>query len=79
MGKALHAVTQAAADGRLLRAVVLVTVALGLVLPIAAGLWQTARAGVGVLPAIGATRGFARPLEKLVTQPGNSSRPLREL
>jgi len=70
MGKALHAVTQAAADGRLLRAVVLVTVALGLVLPIAAGLWQTARAGVGVLPAIGATEVSLDPLRQLVTQPG---------
>ena len=70
MGKALHAVTASRANGRLLRAAVLVTVALGLVLPIAAGLWQTARAGVGVLPAIGATDISLTPLRDLIALPG---------
>ena len=70
MGAALHAVTTGAADGRHLRAVVLITVAVGLVLPIAAGLWQTARAGVGVLPAIGASGMSLAPFRDLAAVPG---------
>lgn len=70
MGKALHTVTPTRADGHLLRAFVLVTVAVGLVLPIAAGLWQSARAGVGVLPAIGATDVSLTPLRDLIALPG---------
>ncbi len=62
--------TTAPAEGRLLRAAVLATVALGLVLPIAAGLWQTARAGVGVLPAVGATEMSLAPIRQLVEIPG---------
>ncbi|WP_439137288.1 ABC transporter permease [Roseicyclus sp.] len=58
------------ADGRGLRAGVLVTVALGLVLPIAAGLWQTARAGAGMLPAIGATDLSFGPVLDLIALPG---------
>ena len=73
MGKALHKVTTAFADGRGLRAAVLITVALGLVLPIAAGLWQTTRAGLGVLPAIGATELSLRPFVDLIALPGFSS------
>ena len=73
MGKALHKVTTAFADGRGLRAAVLVTVALGLLLPIAAGLWQTTRAGLGVLPAIGATELSLRPFVDLIALPGFSS------
>ena len=51
----------------------LVTVAFGLVLPIAAGLWQTGRAGVGVLPAIGATELSLVPLRDLIALPGFST------
>lgn len=47
--------TPGPASGRGLRAVVLTGVVLGLLLPIAAGLWQTGRAAFGLLPAIGAT------------------------
>jgi putative thiamine transport system permease protein len=70
MGAALHAVTCVTADGRLLRAAVLVTVALGLVLPIAAGLWQTGRAGAGLMPAIGATEASLAPFQQLIDLPG---------
>lgn len=57
-------------DGRILRAVVLVAVALGFVLPIAAGLWQTAQAGLGILPAIGAAELSGAPFATLVNLPG---------
>ncbi len=70
MGKALHALTATAADGRLLRAAVLVTVATVLLLPIFAGLWQTARAGFGVLPVIGAVEPSLEPFAALLEQPG---------
>ncbi len=40
-------------EGRLLRAVVLAVVGLGLIAPIVAGLWQTGRAAFGILPALG--------------------------
>lgn len=73
MGAALYKVRTTAADGRLLRAAVLVTVAFGLVLPIVAGLWQTGRAGVGVLPAIGATELSLVPLRNLIALPGIST------
>ncbi|MDA0962829.1 MAG: ABC transporter permease, partial [Proteobacteria bacterium] len=70
MGPALYAMTAGRADGGLLRAAVLAAVALGLVLPIAAGLWQTARAGAGVMPAIGAEALSLDPLRALVALPG---------
>lgn len=70
MGAALHAVSAAVKDGRLLRAAVLVTVAAGLVLPIAAGFLQTARAGFGVMPAIGATDVSLAPFVALLDLPG---------
>lgn len=70
MGKALHALTATAADGRLLRAAVLVTVATGLLLPIFAGLWQTARAGFGVLPVIDDVEPSLEPFAALLEQPG---------
>lgn len=70
MGAALHPVSTADRDGRTLRAVVLVTVAAGLVLPIAAGLWQTARAGFGILPAIGAETLSLAPFAALLDLPG---------
>ena len=57
-------------DGGLLRAAVLAAVGLGLVLPIVAGLWQTARAGAGVMPAIGAHALSLEPLRALVALPG---------
>lgn len=53
MGKALYQVTKRAGSGRGLRAVVLAAVSLGLIAPIAAGLWQTGTAAFGNLPAIG--------------------------
>ncbi len=70
MGAALHPVTGVQADGRVLRGVVLASVGIGLVLPIAAGLWQTGRAGLGVLPAIGATELSLAPLRALLDVPG---------
>ncbi|MEE4119056.1 MAG: ABC transporter permease subunit [Paracoccaceae bacterium] len=57
-------------DGRLLRGTVLAVVAAGLVAPIAAGLWQTARAAFGVMPAIGATEAGLAPLRALLDVPG---------
>lgn len=45
--------TARTANGKALRGAVLVTVALGLIAPIAAGLWQTGRAAFGNLPALG--------------------------
>ncbi|TDE40014.1 ABC transporter permease [Antarcticimicrobium sediminis] len=60
----------ATAEGRGLRALVLVIVAAGLVLPIVAGLWQTARAGFGILPAIGAGEISLAPLRTLADLPG---------
>lgn len=48
----------------------LVTVVLGLVLPIAAGLWQTVRAGAGLFPAIGANDLSLGPLRDLLALPG---------
>jgi putative thiamine transport system permease protein len=70
MGAALYPVTFPGRDGRLLRAGVLATVVLGLVLPIAAGLWQTGRAGAGILPAIGATGLSFDPMRALIGTPG---------
>jgi len=49
---------------------VLVTVAFGVVLPIAAGLWQTARAGLGYMPAIRAQSVSLAPLKDLLALPG---------
>lgn len=70
MGAALHQVTGGAASGRGLRAIVLIAVALGLLLPIAAGLWQTGRAAFGILPAIGATSASLSPWAHLLALPG---------
>ena len=56
--------------GRWLRGLVLATVALGLLLPIAAGLWQTARAAFGVFPAIGADDPGLAPWRTLWQLPG---------
>ena len=53
-----------------MRGGVLIVVALGLVMPILAGLWQTLRAAFGVMPAIGAhDPGFA-PWQALAQMPG---------
>lgn len=70
MGAALHKVKGRGSDGRLLRATVLIMVLTGLLLPIAAGFWQTARAGLGIMPAIGATDLSLQPLATLLSQPG---------
>jgi putative thiamine transport system permease protein len=71
LGAARHAVTDAPAhDGRWLRAGVLAVVLLGLVLPIVAGLWETARAGFGVLPALGAHTPSLDPWRELLGEPG---------
>lgn len=58
------------AGGRWLRAAVLAVVALGLVLPIAAGLWGTLAAAFGHLPAIGANGPSLAPWRQLVDLPG---------
>lgn len=49
---------------------VLLVVATGLLMPIAAGLWQTGRAAFGVLPAIGATEASLTPWAQLLALPG---------
>lgn len=73
MGAALHQVTGPGPDGRLLRGAVLVTVLMGLVAPIAAGLWQTARAAFGILPALGADAATLDPWRALMVVPGFAS------
>lgn len=62
--------TALGAQGRLLRAVVLVAVLAGVVLPILAGLWETGRAGFGILPALGATDLSLEPWRALARTPG---------
>ena len=57
-------------EGRALRMTVLALVLGGLVAPILAGLWETARAGFGVLPAIGATTLSLDPWRQLLALPG---------
>lgn len=57
-------------DGRTLRTVVLAVVALGLIAPIALGLWQTARAAFGILPALGHGALSLEPWRALATLPG---------
>jgi putative thiamine transport system permease protein len=58
------------AEGRALRMTVLVLVLGGLVAPILAGLWETARAGFGILPAIGAKNVSLDPWRQLLALPG---------
>lgn len=70
MGAALYQVTTSGQDGRWLRGAVLVAVLAGLVAPIAAGLWQTARAAFGILPAIGATDASLDAGRALMAVPG---------
>jgi putative thiamine transport system permease protein len=60
-------------EGRSLRALVLAVVALGLIGPIAAGLWIGARASLGVMPAIGATGPGLAPWRDLLAIPGFGS------
>lgn len=57
-------------EGRALRCAVLAIVALGLILPIFAGLWETGRAAFGILPAIGADALSLEPWRILVDLPG---------
>jgi putative thiamine transport system permease protein len=57
-------------EGRLLRLTVLAAVTGGILLPIAAGLWETLRAGVGILTAIGATSPSLDPWRQLLALPG---------
>ena len=57
-------------EGRGLRAVVLTALAFGLIGPIAAGLWATARGGFGLMPAIGATEASLEPWAALFALPG---------
>ncbi|GGD33645.1 ABC transporter permease [Sinisalibacter lacisalsi] len=59
-----------APEGRGLRALVLAALAFGLIGPIAAGLWATARAGFGVMPVIGATEASLAPWSALFALPG---------
>lgn len=73
MGAALHQVTSGPASGRRLRSVVLTVVVLGLLTPIAAGLWQTGRAAFGILPAIGAIDASLSPWGGLLALPGLST------
>ncbi|MBW6506694.1 MAG: ABC transporter permease [Rhodobacteraceae bacterium] len=57
-------------EGRALRMTVLVLVLGGLVAPILAGLWETARAGFGFLPAIGSTSFSLDAWRQLLALPG---------
>jgi putative thiamine transport system permease protein len=63
-------VSGAARSGRGLRAAVLAAVGTGLLLPIAAGLWQTGWAAFGHLPAVGATGVGLAPWRDLLALPG---------
>ncbi len=58
------------AEGRVLRGVVLALALGGLAAPILAGLWETTRAGFGVLPAIGAHSFSFDPWRQLLALPG---------
>jgi putative thiamine transport system permease protein len=58
------------AEGRALRGVVALLVMIGLVLPIVAGLIQTACAAFGVMPAIGAETWGLEPWKQLFALPG---------
>jgi len=69
MVDALNTVKTAAA-GRGLRAGVALVLGVGLLLPIAAGLAQTARAAFGVMPSIGATGAGWQAWAALVSLPG---------
>ncbi|WP_071674842.1 ABC transporter permease [Nioella nitratireducens] len=62
--------TRSGAEGRTLRAVVLTVLIVAVLGPIAAGLWQSLRAGLGVLPAIGAETLSLDPWRALVDLPG---------
>ncbi|SNS86017.1 ABC transporter permease [Antarctobacter heliothermus] len=57
-------------EGRLLRAGVLAVVGLGLITPIAIGLWQTGRAALGILPALGRNVASLDSWHELVALPG---------
>jgi putative thiamine transport system permease protein len=57
-------------DGRLLRAGVLAALLLGIAGPVALGLWETARAAFGLLPAIGADRLSLEAWAMLAAMPG---------
>ena len=57
-------------EGRLLRGLVLAVVAVGLIAPIALGLWQTARAAFGILPALGRDTLTLEPWRMLAALPG---------
>lgn len=57
-------------EGRALRLVVLGLVAAGLILPIAAGLWETGRAAIGILPAVGSERPALAPWRQFLDLPG---------
>ncbi len=57
-------------NGRLLRAVVLGAVGLGLIAPIVIGLWQTGRAAFGILPALGQNMFSLEPWGELQNMPG---------
>lgn len=56
--------------GRALRLCVQIVVMVGLVLPILLGLWETTRAGFGVLPALGAYEFSLEPWRRLLDMPG---------
>jgi putative thiamine transport system permease protein len=67
MGAALR---QMSHDGRLLRMTVLGVVGLGLIAPIVIGLWQTGRASIGFLPALGHNMISLEPWRELIALPG---------
>ena len=57
-------------DGRTIRWTVLAVLVLGLVLPIAIGLWETIKPAFGYAPAIGATKPSLAPLNQIIEHPG---------
>ncbi|MEB8386545.1 ABC transporter permease subunit [Rhodobacteraceae bacterium KMM 6894] len=57
-------------DGRLLRAIVLAVVGLGLIAPIVVGLWHTGHAAFGILPALGQNAASLEAWRDLTALPG---------
>lgn len=69
MGRAIHQIGPSRPD-RLLARIVLGAVLMLIVLPILAGVWQTLRAAMGLMPALGATRAGPDAFRDLMAIPG---------
>lgn len=69
MGRAIHQIGPSRPD-RLLARIVLGAVLMLIVLPILAGVWQTLRAAMGLMPTLGATRAGLDAFRDLMAIPG---------